>query len=227
MPSELTLLLVRHGETEWNAEGRFQGQCDVPLSDIGRTQAALLRDRLSIAWQDALPSLPGPPRAIFTSDLSRAYETAEVLAGAMDAPPPIRRTHLVRERSFGAWEGLNIAEIRERFGVDAQPEDSEPYAAVYARMVDALALIWEEALKDRDSAVVLLAGHGGSLRLLIAHALGAGPEAWQRIRLDNTGVSVVTYHGATAEDARGRVLLVNDTAHLTYRPSSVAAPLPK
>jgi broad specificity phosphatase PhoE len=145
----------------------------------------------------------------------------------MDDPPAIRRTPLLRERHFGAWEGLNIAEIRERFGPDTQPEGSEPYAEIYARIVDALGLIWRETLDGRSAGVALVAGHGGSMRLLIAHALGAGPEAWQRIRLDNTSVSVVTYHGETPEKARGRLLLVNDTAHLTYRPSPAAALLPK
>lgn len=219
MPShserELTLLLVRHGETIWNAENRWQGQRDTPLSDIGREQARRLRDRFISHWNgDTARPLPGPPERFYASDLSRAVETAEIVMGALPVPiPTLARLHLLRERSFGSWEGLTAAEVRAQFGDAPHPEDGEQYAAVYDRMLTALTHIWDDTA-DTERGVALIVGHGGSLRMLLARALHVGIEESRRFRLDNTGVSILTFRGVTADTSEGRLLVVNDTAHL-------------
>ena len=209
MSSELTLLLVRHGETAWNAERRWQGMRDVPLSEMGRAQAARLRERLRIAWRDSDPALPAAPTHLFSSDLSRARETAHLLADALPSPLPLIQTPLLRERSYGAWEGLTMPEIHAKFGVDAVDDTREPWESVAARMDAALTLIRSHI----PSGVALVVGHGGALRHFLTYAMGAPIETAQNFRLDNVSLSVVTLFEDVQKGAVGRIQLVNDTAH--------------
>ncbi len=97
------LVLVRHGETDWNAEHRFQGHADPPLNDRGRAQAHALADELR-----------GTPfDAAYTSPLRRAAETAEILA--VELQLPVRPVEALREIDVGEWQGLTRAEVRERY----------------------------------------------------------------------------------------------------------------
>ena len=88
-----TLLLVRHGETDWNADGRLQGHTDRPLSDFGRRQARQLADEL--AGEDL--------EAIYASDLARARETAEIVGEQLGLPVVLEPD--LREKDWGTWEG--------------------------------------------------------------------------------------------------------------------------
>ena len=88
------VVFIRHGETEWNADGRYQGQSDVALSDTGRAQAALLADHFPVEKIDV----------IYSSDLVRAFDTALAVAGRFGLP--VHREPAFREISFGDWEGL-------------------------------------------------------------------------------------------------------------------------
>jgi broad specificity phosphatase PhoE len=120
------LAFVRHGESEWVAEGRFQGQGDSPLSERGRRQALLTARRIARrARRPALPLPSGPPRSIVHSPLARAAETAQLLAravsggrgeDAIDAPIPLRPEPGFLEIGQGEWEGLPSAEVSERWG---------------------------------------------------------------------------------------------------------------
>src|SRR5437762_5332003 len=101
-----TLLLVRHGETDWNRDGRWQGGSDTSLNDVGREQARALADQLD-----------GDIAAVYSSDLARARETAEIVAAKLDLAVQIDPR--LRERGFGSWEGLTMTEIEERLA-DAQ-----------------------------------------------------------------------------------------------------------
>jgi len=217
----LTLILVRHGETAFNAEGRIQGHHDVPLSDTGRAQAARLGRRLAASWARTSPALPGPPVAAYSSDLSRAAETASLaLAPLADAHrPPLHTTPLLRERSFGAWQGLTTAEIRVRRGAgETEPPHGETERQVWDRMLNALRRIAaaHADAPEGSAAVVLVFGHGGSLRSLLAHAVGAGSETMRAFRLDNTSLSVIELAPDTHSPVNitGRIVLLNDTAHL-------------
>jgi len=100
MPSRL--LLVRHGQSEWNAVGRWQGQADPPLTDLGRAQAR------------AAARVVGGVDAGFSSDLQRARETADIVAASIGVGPVIEDAGL-RERDAGAWSGLTRDEIHERY----------------------------------------------------------------------------------------------------------------
>jgi broad specificity phosphatase PhoE len=138
LPADLdaTILLLRHGESQWITEGRFQGQGDSPLSPLGRRQAALAAERL--AHPHRVPALPvpdGPPVAIHHSPLQRTTETATRVAAAMGDPSSFGETPaLVPDRGFleigqGEWEGLPGATIAERWADVLEGWRRDPLAA--------------------------------------------------------------------------------------------------
>ena|SRR5579872_6136454 len=137
-----TLLLVRHGETDWNAEGRLQGHTDRPLNEYGRRQAHALAERLA---DDDI-------EAIYASDLSRARETAEILGARLGLPVVLDPG--LRERNWGNWEGLTGPE-RDRVEYAGEP------AAEHGERV----LASVRAIADRHPGEkVVVITHGGSLR---------------------------------------------------------------
>jgi probable phosphoglycerate mutase len=110
------LALVRHGESAWIEEGRFQGQGDPPLSDVGRRQAAAVGARL--AAPTAAPSVPvpdTPPVAIWHSPLLRASQTADAIHEAREADTPLRPLASLAELGQGEWEGLTHEQVRARY----------------------------------------------------------------------------------------------------------------
>lgn len=116
MTAPTLLVLVRHGESTWLAEGRFQGRGDVPLTDRGRRQATALGGRL--AAPAAPPALPIPdtaPLAIWHSPLRRAAETAQAIHEAREADAPLRPLETLVELSQGEWEGLSHDEVRSHY----------------------------------------------------------------------------------------------------------------
>jgi len=139
------VLLIRHGETSWNREERWQGQADIPLSDAGIEQAHRLASYLS-REDDAAERQGGRSiRAVYSSDLLRASQTADVLARALGVGFRVDRGW--REIDVGRWTGYRRDEIRERFGDEwrriAAGEDlprggGETFAAFSARIVAAL-----------------------------------------------------------------------------------------
>jgi broad specificity phosphatase PhoE len=137
-----TLLLVRHGETDWNAEGRLQGHTDRPLNDFGRRQANELADRLA---GDHIA-------AIYASDLVRAKETAEIVGARLGLPVVVDPD--LREKDWGSWEGLTSS---ERLTVEYEGETTEDHRD---RTLRALARIVERHPRQR----VVVVTHGGSLR---------------------------------------------------------------
>ena len=153
-------MLWRHGQTTYNAERRFQGQSDVPLNDVGRQQAARAARYLAAM----------KPDAIFSSDLSRAAETAETLSRLVGLPVQLDKD--LRERSGGSWEGKTAEEIRARFP-DAfaswAPADGETAAAVADRASLAMERI-ADSMPGGSLAVVV--AHGGALGFGAARLLG-------------------------------------------------------
>jgi probable phosphoglycerate mutase len=146
-----SLLLVRHGETDWNADGRLQGQTDRPLSDFGRRQAQQLADELA---EEKL-------EAIYSSDLSRARETAEIVGERLGLPVVLDPG--LREKDWGTWEGLTAIE-RDR--VEFVGEST---AAHQDRILQALRRI---AGLHPGEGRVLVVTHGGSVRRVQTAALG-------------------------------------------------------
>ena len=178
-PPERHLLLARHGETDWNAAGRWQGHTDVPLNATGRAQALALAARLRAEGV----------RAIATSDLCRARGTAEIVGEALGL-----EVHLVdgaqRERAYGAWEGLTRCECAARFPEEwarhvsdprSPPPGGESADALLARVVPAV-----HRAAERLASPTLLVTHGGVMRAFLAAALAA-PGAPPRF-IPNVGV---------------------------------------
>jgi broad specificity phosphatase PhoE len=158
-----TLLLVRHGETDWNRDLRWQGHSDTPLNERGRRQALELAEQLE------------PPDRIYASDLARARQTAEILAERLGVP--VQLDWRLRERSFGAWEGLTSAEIEERYAADHSrwragegpgASDAEGFDAFAARVGSFL----RDVLERHDGDELLIVAHGGTIRVI--HALAKG-----------------------------------------------------
>jgi len=158
-----TLLLVRHGETDWNRDGRWQGLSDTRLNDRGREQARELAAQL-----DGVDVL-------YSSDLARARETAEIVAERLGLE--VQVDERLRERGFGEWEGLNADEIEQRFadahrlwkaGEGPGAENAEPFDAFAARIHGFV----DEVLEEHQGKSVLVVSHGGSIRVI--HALATG-----------------------------------------------------
>lgn len=197
------LYLVRHGETMWNREGRYQGHRDVPLSEAGREQARRLAERLRGVRFD---------RA-YSSDLVRCMETARILLAARDleATPDPR----LREMSYGRWEGLTLEEVSRRHpeeaaayrrdGVGTRIAEGESLQDVAARVKQ----FSDELLKD-SGLRVLVVTHGGALKALLFVLLGVDLRHRGRFVIDNASLTVVRAGGS----GRPRALRVNDVAHL-------------
>ena len=184
MPS-LTLYLIRHGETAWNAQSRLQGQTEIPLAPTGREQAR----QLAAHWA----SDPPPFTHCYSSDLSRAQETAQILLDSLPSSPHLQTDTRLRERNFGVWEGLTPQERSVKFGeIDTRdcPEGGEFWEDVWARMLDFLQDLWQKHAPQ--DATILIVGHGGSLRCLLAYAAGLPVQQLRQYRLENTSVSIIT-----------------------------------
>jgi broad specificity phosphatase PhoE len=168
----LKLYFVRHGETDWNAERRYQGQMDIPLNDRGRAQC-----RRNGAALRAF--LPGIAEADFVaSPLGRTRETMEILRASLGLDPSgYRLDRRLIELSYGAWEGQLQASLpstdpqglaeRKRDPFRWRPTGGESYEDLLRRTIE-----WAASL-DRDTVV---ASHGGISRCLRAHVLGLEPE---------------------------------------------------
>jgi broad specificity phosphatase PhoE len=190
VPADLaaTLVLLRHGQSEWLAEGRFQGRSETPLSPLGRRQAALAGARL--AAPDAPPRLPvpsGEPVAIVHSPLARTRETAEAVVRAFRAAgrpgPALRPEPGLAEIAQGAWEGIFQREVEERWPVEVsgwrrdpvhvQAPGGETLSEVDTRVRDALARVLVELAEVADGR----AGGPDRAAATAAPVVATGPGA--------------------------------------------------
>jgi probable phosphoglycerate mutase len=169
-----TLLLARHGESDWNREPRWQGHADRPLTDVGRAQARRLAARLADIALDA----------IYASDLRRARQTAEVVARAQRLE--VHVDPRLREVDVGSWSGLTREDAERRFPDDVRRwrngetgwRDGETYEQMSRRVVAAV----DRLATAHAGGRVLIVSHGGPIRAIHAAALGLAVEAYRRIR---------------------------------------------
>jgi len=216
-PMTITVYLIRHGETDWNMEGRWQGHADVPLNDLGRRQAALLARRLQAEGARF--------DAIYSSDLARAYQTAWEVGAAVRVP--VQLLPSLREIDLGSWSGLTYEEIGSTFpaevellrqGQDIPRGGGESMAALTKRVVEAV-----DAISAHHAGETLaLVTHGGCIRALLAHAENYAGDGFKRFpHIGNTSVSVIVIDGG-----HWRCVSVNDMAHLEAQPEPelVSAP---
>lgn len=199
--------LIRHGETDWNREFRYQGISDVALNDDGVEQARRLAVRLS----------PIAPARVYASPLKRASRTAEIIALHSARAAKVEILPELREISFGQWEGMTIPEIREfdRETFDrwlaapfsCAPKGGETIGEVLSRSRKLASDISSGAMPGEATFVV---SHGGVLRALIAAMMHFDDiDLLWRMRIDNCSVTVIDIWGA-----RPSLLLTNDTHHL-------------
>jgi broad specificity phosphatase PhoE len=206
--SALRLVVVRHGVTDWNREGRFQGHLDPPLSDHGRHQADLAGRRIA-----ADPDLRA--HRVVSSSLGRALETAEIIARALSVP--VDADDRLIEIGQGEWEGRTHDEISTTDGARyaawrnapgvRQPPGGEPIADAAVRVQSAL-----DDLVARGPGTVCVVSHGGTMRLLARMILDLGDDASWALDVDNASIGVATLH-----EGRCRLERWNDTAHLLGR----------
>ncbi len=198
-----TILLIRHGVTDWNVAGRWQGHTDIPLNDDGRAQARKLARRLS-DW---------PIRAIYTSDLHRAQETATWIAKRHNLRPIMDSNF--RERNGGIFQGLTTEQLNSKYGDiwrqtrydGSAPPDGESMLEVGIRAYSS----FEKISYAHIGETVAIVSHGGTLNILISHLIGLplGKPASISLR-GNTGLSIIEI-----DDSGLRLILLNDVSHLS------------
>ena len=165
------LILLRHGETEWNRERRIQGLSDIPLNDTGRAQAREAGELLRVELADA-------ERVVMvSSDLSRAVETAEIIAHELGVAGP-RRYSGLRERGYGEAEGVLVEEVPIRFGSverDRIP-GAETSAVLRERALRALSEIAADIEHEAPGASIVAVPHGALIAEVVRHASGGALE---------------------------------------------------
>ena len=200
--THLTILLIRHGQTDWNKAGRWQGHTDIPLNETGLQQAAALCRRLQ-GW---------PIETIYTSDLQRCVQTAVPLANSLNLEPV--QTQLWRERDVGKFSGLTGEQAREQYpeiwanatrGM-IDPPHGEPFVDVQSRAWRA----FESVIDAHEAGMVAVVTHGGLLHALLGQVMGIDPAIYGRFSMrGNTGLSMIEVND------RGPVVTrLNDISHL-------------
>jgi len=197
------ILLVRHGETDWNAAGRIQGHSDTPLNAAGRQQARRAAQRLA----------PEPVRALYSSDLARAFETAMIIGEPLGLT--VVTSPRLRERQYGAWEGLTAAEIQARYpeqftmwrarSTDFAPPQGETIRQLLTRALAELQMIARRHLNE----MVVVVTHGGFCYVLINHILGSVNGDRREFTIDNASIHTLEVTGD-----QWSVISMNETAHL-------------
>jgi 2,3-bisphosphoglycerate-dependent phosphoglycerate mutase len=197
------ILLVRHGETDWNATGRIQGHSDTPLNAAGHEQARRVARRLARE----------PVQALYSSDLARAFQTATAIGHTLGLP--VVTSPRLRERQYGVWEGLTAAEIQARFpeqfaewrarSTDFAPPQGESRSQLLTRALAELQAIARRHARE----VVVVVTHGGFCYVLINHILGSVDGDRREFAFGNASI-----HTLEVIAERWSVISVNETAHL-------------
>jgi broad specificity phosphatase PhoE len=198
----MRILLVRHGQTEWNIGARAQGHTDISLDETGLRQSQLLGEAFKGEKIDV----------VISSDLKRSVQTAEPIAQATGAP--LETDARLRERSFGDWEGQDyhlvgeqLHALTERYNLsrlDTRPPHGESMRDVWTRIDPAI-----QALK-KDARSIVLVSHGGALALILAKFIGADIEVSRAFRFANTGVTELH----SRPNGSIYIKRYNDTVHL-------------
>ena len=199
-----TIMLIRHGETEWNILGKFQGSTDIPLSNEGIRQAFMLKERLKSDFD-----------YIFSSPLKRAYETAKILCD--ESGKHVSIAEEIREINFGKWEGLTVKGIAEKYpdifnewrndkreGKFCGGDMSTLNASIRAKNC-----IMEIANKHKGKKIVIVA-HGGIIKAGLIGIFEWDMSMYHKIALGNTCVNTITFN----DDMKPALLGFNDTNHL-------------
>jgi broad specificity phosphatase PhoE len=184
---QIDIYLVRHGETDWNKVGRFQGWTDIPLNELGIKQAENLQDYFKNI----------PLEAVFSSDSIRAIETAKLITKNQSSLKNIQDQRL-REIFCGAWEGLTHQEIEQSGDnlegyfldpINNPPRDGETIEQLSKRIENFFADIFSN--NDFDNKKILIVSHGGTIRAIISMLLKNTAELYSNLYIQNCGVAEI------------------------------------
>ncbi len=206
----IKLLLIRHGESDGNAQRKFSGFQDVNLTEKGIWQAERLARRLEGVQVNA----------VYCSDLERARHTAEIIFG--DRGKAIVTNSKFREINFGAWEGYTFEEVKSKFGYgdkfnswleNIKVEVNIPQGESLVNLNDRVMAELNNVLKkhektDKDKTIALVC-HGGTIRVILSNALNIGLKNMWNIEQYSTALNIINYY-----DNKAFVALTNDTSHL-------------
>lgn len=196
--------LIRHGETQWNREGRYQGATDIALSPEGRAQAKLVAKRFRYL----------PLDAIYVSPLQRARQTADAIAEETGLTPIVDE-HF-KEINFGEWEGHSIPQLTEKYGqayLDFYENPFEhpfPGEGSFAKVTERSVAGFEELLRRHPGERIAIVSHGGLLRVLLVAVMGMDLNFYRKTWMTNTSITTVD----VMEDGRRILMSLNDKAHL-------------
>ncbi|MCL4487072.1 MAG: histidine phosphatase family protein [Chloroflexi bacterium] len=198
------IILVRHGQTEWNRVERFRGRADVLLNEIGLFQAEATGQHIAARWH---------PVAVYSGPLSRAMKTAEHIANQFGLPV---RVHAgLADIDYGEWQGLTPEEVKERWPDVHEAWYDRPHQAhipggetlgdLRAR---GMAMVHELSAQHAGQTIVLV-GHTVINRIILLGVLGLGNERFWRIKQDTCAINVFD-----VEDGDFTLISLNDTCHL-------------
>jgi len=197
------ILLIRHGQTDWNSEGRWQGMIDVPLNTTGSAQAEALAAHLR----------QRPVTAIYSSDLQRAAKTAQPLARLLTLP--VKTDTRLREINLGIFQGLTYPEMSERYPTQLQQMRADYMGFVFPQgesrlmMQNRLYAFWEEMMAAETGAEeIVVVTHGGALRVLMMRLFEQ--ESVRSLDFGNTSVTILEQ----TEDGL-QIVQVASTMHLS------------
>lgn len=198
-----TFYIVRHGQTNWNILGKTQGHGNSDLTEQGIVQARELAEDIT----------KYPIDYIYSSDLGRAIQTAEILGEKLNLE--VQKTEGLREMGFGVWEGLLIDEIKKDYSDIYDIWRNDPHLVnipkgetlqVIKKRVDNFI---EEINKKHENKHIIFVTHSITLRVMLLSFLGSGMENIYRIKQDNTALNIVEYR-----DYGPVVIKMNDTSHI-------------
>jgi len=199
------IILVRHGQTEWNRVERFRGRADVPLNETGIAQAEATGRRIAGEWQ---------PVAVYSSPLSRAVRTAEAIARHYNLPVHINAG--LADIDYGLWQGLTPDEARQRwpeiveawykYPHEAQIPGGENLDAIRNRAMDTVTSL----AKQYPGQTIVLVGHTVINRIILLGVLGLGNERFWHLRQDTCAINVFEF-----QDGEFTLVSMNDTCHLS------------
>ncbi len=204
---ETRIHIVRHGETPWNSQMRWQGHTDIELSERGHLQA----QKLLANWKH-------PLQAVYSSDLQRAAQTAQYIAEAQGLE--IKKVPELREIYFGGWEGKTTAELKAQWGDKIElffespdrchPPEGETFPQLYERSVAA----YKKIVQEHQGQEIAIFAHGGTIRMLLCYILDLPVSHAWNLRQDNTCVNTAAHIKTPLGKERIVLERLNDVSHL-------------
>lgn len=202
-------ILVRHGETIWNRQRKYQGQSDVPLTNEGRLQAKTLSERLKNEKIDV----------IYASDLDRTMETAKILARYHGRK--VMPATLMRELSFGIWEGMTYDEIIQKWPQEYKMWQADPYnkkppdGETLSELCERVSKFLMETAKKYPDSRILVVTHAGPIRAILSVLLNLKQDFFWKFKISNTSLTIIEYDGLRElAESDAFIVTVNNTYHI-------------